>query len=862
MTPECNILFIEDQAIDAELCEHELRQAGFRFKSRRVFTEATLKHALAESVPDVILSDFSMPTDLDGFTALRIAGALAPGVPFIFVSGTIGEERAVAAMKAGATDYVIKDKLSRLGSVVARALQEARDRDASVRAQEALSRSEARFRSFMQNLPGNASICDANGRYTYVNEVWEKTFGLRAGDVLGRRYDELAADSAAQLMSDHETVLHTNEAVARVTKTGHNGESRWWLSHHFPIPSDDTSGRMVGTIAVDVTERKLQEEKIVRLSRIHAVLSGINSVIVRIRDTGQLLMEACRIAQEDGGFGVAWIGMIDPQTGAVTPVASAGLEAEEDLGTSNLLIIGPPHAHGVVTTMRETGKPAICNDITVGLDKASTRRHEAVRRGYRSLIALPLSVGGRIAGTFCLYSKETHSFNAEEVKLLMQLSSDVSFALDYIEKEQKLYYLAWHDPVTGLGNRARLHDRLQYALNNATPAQSRLAVIVWDIKRFRTINDTFGRDAGDDLLRQVAARMSKAWPRVEQMARLSADYFGGFVKNAQHGSEIAHLMEQSSAALAAPVAVQGTELVLGVTAGIALYPADGSDAEGLLANAEAALKQAKSGGERYVFYESAMNARVAEKLTLESRLRGALDKDQFVLHYQPKIDFATGERTGVEALIRWNDPQSGLVAPGDFIPLLEETGLILQVGKWAIWKATEDWRGRKALGKPTPRVAVNVSAIQLRRPEFVDVIAKAIGECDEHGLDLEITESLLMEDIGSNISKIRALKEMGINIAIDDFGTGYSSLSYLAKLPVDALKIDRSFITTMVGKPESTMIISTIISLAHALRMRVIAEGVETAEQAELLHLLQCDEAQGYLYSRPVPWEECFSPGR
>jgi diguanylate cyclase (GGDEF)-like protein len=385
-------------------------------------------------------------------------------------------------------------------------------------------------------------------------------------------------------------------------------------------------------------------------------------------------------------------------------------------------------------------------------------------------------------------------------------------------------------------------------------------VLVWDVKRFRTINDTFGRDAGDELLRKVALRVAKAWPRVEQMARLSGDCFGGFIENVAQASEIAHWLEQSAPALAEPFTIAGSELVIGITVGIALYPGDGGDAESLLANAEAALRQAKLRRERYLFYESAMNARVAEKLTLESRLRGALDKGQFVLHYQTKVDVASGETTGLEALIRWNDPQTGLVAPVQFIPLLEESGLILDIGRWAIGQALTDWRGRMARGLPTPRIAVNVSAIQLRRPEFIDIVMKTLGEpCfREHGLDLEITESLLMENIEPNIDKLRALKKMGINIAIDDFGTGYSSLAYLAQLPVDALKIDGSFVMTMLDKPESMTIISSIISLAHALRLRVIAEGVESLEQAQVLRRLQCDEAQGYLFSRPVPWEECF----
>jgi diguanylate cyclase (GGDEF)-like protein/PAS domain S-box-containing protein len=865
MSEQLHILIIEDQALDAELCEHELRSAGLEFVSRRVCTRAALSGALNERIPDVVLSDFSMPTDLDGFAALELTRLIAADVPFIFVSGTIGEERAVAALKAGATDYVLKDRLERLPPVVRRALDEACAKRAARAAQEGLRESEARFRSFMEYLPGNASICDAQGRYTYVNEVWEKTFGVQAADAIGRHCDELPAQYAAELMSAYREVLRTNAPVVHVTRSGGggDGEGRWWLSHHFPIPSRDATTPLVGTIAVDVTDRTRQEEKIARLSRIHAVLGGINSAIVRLRDTRELLAEACGIAKEHGGFGIAWIGSVDAETDEIIPLASAGLEPGEDMAESGLVIVGKPLPGGVVHAMLETRQPAMCNDIMADLDGSHARRREAARRGFRSLIALPLIVGGRITAAFCLYSKEANAFNAEEVRLLMQLASDVAFALEYIENERRLTYLAQHDPVTGLANRARLHEQLQYALDAAEPEGSPVAVIVWDIKRFRVINNTFGRAAGDELLRIMAARLATAWPRVEHMARLSGDCFGGFATKIGRAAVIGQWLEEARSALAEPIMLNGTELLIAVTAGIALYPADGRDADTLLTNAEAALKQAKVRADPYAFYEAAMNAKVAEKLTLESRLRRALDRDEFVLHYQPKIDLAKGEIEGLEALIRWNDPENGLIPPGQFIGLLEETGLILDVGMWAIRRALDDWRHRTRQGLPTPRVAVNVSAIQLRRPEFVEVVRDALGGGSlPHGLDLEITESLLMEEIEANIWKLRALKQLGINLAIDDFGTGYSSLAYLAQLPVDALKIDRSFVSTMIDRTESMTIISSIISLAHALRMRVIAEGVETDEQARLLRQLQCDEVQGYAFGRPVPWDECFARPR
>jgi EAL domain-containing protein (putative c-di-GMP-specific phosphodiesterase class I) len=291
--------------------------------------------------------------------------------------------------------------------------------------------------------------------------------------------------------------------------------------------------------------------------------------------------------------------------------------------------------------------------------------------------------------------------------------------------------------------------------------------------------------------------------------------------------------------------------------GVALFPDDGADADTLFKHAEAALKKAKASGDRYLFYTQKMTDTVAGKLTLENQLRQALDKEEFVLHYQPKVNLVSGKLTGAEALIRWNDPRTGLVPPGCFIPILEETGLIYEVGRWALRKAIEDYLRWRAAGLAAVRIAVNVSPLQLRNRGFIAEIGQAIG-IDAHaaaGLELEITESLIMENVKHNIASLQAIQGMGISIAIDDFGTGFSSLSYLAKLPVDTLKIDRSFVVDMTGAPEGLALVSTIISLAHALKLKVVAEGVESEEQSRLLLLLSCDEMQGFLIGKPVPRE-------
>jgi EAL domain-containing protein (putative c-di-GMP-specific phosphodiesterase class I) len=294
-----------------------------------------------------------------------------------------------------------------------------------------------------------------------------------------------------------------------------------------------------------------------------------------------------------------------------------------------------------------------------------------------------------------------------------------------------------------------------------------------------------------------------------------------------------------------------------VKAGVALYPGDGRDVGTLCTNAEAALKNAKRRGERFLFYAPQMNARVAERLTLENQLRVAMQEEQFILHYQPKIDLATGGLSGLEALLRWANPELGLVSPDRFVPILEETGMILDIGRWALRKAIADHAAWCARGMRPPRIAVNVSVIQLRQEQFVADVRNAVesGGASGRHIDLEITESMIMEDVAGSIQKLSELRALGVGISLDDFGTGYSSQSHIAKLPVNTLKIDRSFIAAMSESSEHMAIVSAVISLARALNMKVVAEGVETQEQSNLLRLLRCDEAQGYLYNPALPPE-------
>ena len=835
-----------------------LEKSGYHLAWTRVETEADYQSAL-ETAPDIILADYQLP-QFSGLRALALLKQRKLDIPLILVSGTIGEENAAEVMRLGADDYMLKGRLQRLGPAVGRAVQEAQERWARRSAQQALREAEQRFRSFTRHLPGRASIKDLDGRYSFVNETWLSAFGKEAAAVLGRSYEEiLPAERVAGLKRAHQQVIATDKPLTRVFRTGADDNFRWWLSTHFPIRDASEKTVLIGTISIDVTEQKVQEEKIARLTRIYAVLSGINAAIIRIGDRNELFKEACRIAVEQGGFGIAWIDTLDADTLDIIPAACAGIAAESFLmRVRSTARSDAPLGSGLAGRAIREKRVVYSNDLLTESSVGGERRKEAIRRGLRSAITLPLLVGSTVVGSMSLFAREANFFNDDEVKLLTDLAGDISFALDHISKEEKIEYLAYYDVLTGLANRTLFYERLEQAIAAAGREQRKLALVIQDIERFRSINDTLGRQSGDVLLRQVAQRMSGVATSPDWLGRVGADHFAVLVPDVTTEEELARRAQQRMREIyGQPFRVGDVDLRISARIGIAMFPADGADADTLLRNAETAVKRAKAGGERLLFYTEAMTERVAEKLNLENKLRDALEKDEFVLHYQPKIHLETRAILGVEALIRWQSAELGLVSPGEFIPLLEETGLILDVGAWALKRAAMDRRHWIELGIPAPRIAVNVSAVQMRQRDFVRVVKDALGYGGSPaGIDLEITETLLMENLQDNISKLEKIRALGVSIAIDDFGTGYSSLAYLAKLPVHALKIDRSFVSAMLQSPQNMTIVSTIISLAHSLDLKVIAEGVETEEQSHLLKLLKCDEAQGYLFSRPVPREQ------
>jgi diguanylate cyclase (GGDEF)-like protein len=562
------------------------------------------------------------------------------------------------------------------------------------------------------------------------------------------------------------------------------------------------------------------------------------------------------VAVEQGQYQLAWIGGLEEGASEGTVQASFGDDGSYvRLIRLTTALDGPYSARPASRTLQNL-TAFVSNDVRT--EPALAELVDAMlARGLRSQACFPLVIDGQPVGVLTLCSGELNAFDSQEIQLLMELSGNISFALDHIQKGERLNYLAYFDALTGLPNSALLTEQLEQSMAEGGAGQSRLALVLLDVERFKTVNQAYGRLGGDALLKQLADRLRGSRDARLQVAHISADRYALTLRDFGDAAEVARVLaEHYHAWFDAPFVIQGHALHASAKIGIAVYPTDGLDAEILYRNAESALKKAKSSTERVLFYDQRLAEAVGERLALEGKLRLALEREEFVLHYQAKVDVDTRRLEGVEALIRWNSPELGLVPPVRFIPLLEESGLIVEVGLWALRRAALDHALWRAQGLAAPRIAVNVSAVQLRESDFVSRVAALLAEqVAPQGIDIELTESLLMEDVESNIQKLYALRDYGVSLSIDDFGTGYSSLAYLAKLPAEILKIDRAFILTMLDDPNTMTLVSTMISMAHSLRMKVVAEGVETEEQAKILRLLRCDQMQGYLIGRPVPFD-------
>jgi diguanylate cyclase (GGDEF)-like protein len=435
------------------------------------------------------------------------------------------------------------------------------------------------------------------------------------------------------------------------------------------------------------------------------------------------------------------------------------------------------------------------------------------------------------------------------VTVLRDVSATRSMALQII-------HAAEHDVLTNLPNRLFLNDRIQQAIASAPRHRQRVAVLFLDLDGFKHINDSLGHSIGDKLLQSIAKSLVNCVRSSDTVSRQGGDEFVVLLSEVEQPESAAITARRILKAVSEPQMIDQHDLHVTASIGVSVYPDDGLDAETLIQNADTAMYQAKENGRQsFQFFKPSMNLRAVERQSIEEGLRRAVERQEFALHYQPKIDLRTGEISGAEALIRWTHPTRGPIPPGQFIPVAEACGLILPISEWVLREACTQSRAWQDAGLPVIPIAVNVSGMDFRDESFLDNLFATLGETgmDPRHLQLELTESILMNRAETTASILQALREKGVTVAIDDFGTGYSSLSYLRKFPVDVLKIDQSFVRQISSGSKDKVLVATVINMARSLRLRVVAEGVETLDELRFLQARQCDEAQGYYFSRPLP---------
>ena len=674
------VLLVEDSPADAELIQRALRPIG-ALEVRRVDGEVQFLELLQGFRPQLILSDFSMP-GFSGLRALELARERLPGVPLLFVSGTIGEELAIETLRRGAADYVLKDNLARLPSAARRVLDNAAEQARRLEAERALRASEERFRTVADTTEEWIWEMDRHGRLVYSNAGVERVLGRKVEDVIGQY---------AVAWMHEEDRASVEQRLPEMF-----GEGRGWR-----------------------------------------------------------------------GWTLRW-----------------------------------HHADGGIRWLESNAAP--CFDEHGGVC------------GFRGA------------------------------------DRDIS---QQVEREARLQFLAYHNAITGLPNRTAFRELLAARLE-----QGPQLVATLQPANFHDYVSSRGREFAEQLLSAMGERLAGLLPRDAVLAHLGEQSFAIALplQDAQPEPQALRQLHDIERALREqPTRVDGESVHAGVCLGVALSPQHGEDALSLERNAETALSEATRKRESLAVYDQRYRQRVEQWIALERDLRGALEREEFELHFQPKYRVQGQQVSGAEALLRWRHPQRGIVSPLDFIPVVEQTGMIVELGEWVRRTAMAHavrWRER---GMGGLRIAVNVSARELHQPDFVQrTVAMLKPQADDQLLDLELTESLIMDDIQHSIGVLDALRDCGARISIDDFGTGYSSLNYLARLPVDALKIDRSFISVLAQSADALALVSNVIQLAHALGLAVVAEGVEDEEQAKLLRLLRCDEMQGYLLGRPMPAQQ------
>jgi diguanylate cyclase (GGDEF)-like protein/PAS domain S-box-containing protein len=792
-------LLIEDSENDTLLLVDQLEKAGFHLLWQRVETEQALLKALQQPW-DIVFSDYTMPR-FNGARALAILKQHDADIPFIFISGTIGEDVAVEGMKAGAQDYVMKGNLSRLVPTVRRELAEAQARRERRQAEQTLRK----LSRVIEQTADSVYITDPEGIIQYVNPAFERLTGYTAAEAIGNtpalikaswRDDKRMWETILSGQTFHETLVNRHK------------DGSQFYEEKIIAPLFDENQQITHFVSTgrDVTDRVQIEEARTRLL---AILEATTDFVAIMHDDGHL-----RYLNKAGRRMV-------------------GLAETDDVD----------HWHQADSHPEWAVQQLLFEAFPVA-------RRDGVWEGETAVLS---ANGHEIPVSQVVLS---HQGAEGEAKFFSTIARDMTERKRF---ELELQRQATHDALTGLPNRVLLQEHLNSELGRAGRRNLLAAVLVLDIDNFKRINDSLGHVVGDQLLCSVAERLRACQRPNDTVARYGGDEFTIVMGECASMENILLAVHQLSATFETPIAVGGQDVYIGFSVGIAIYPNDGEDSDTLLKNADAAMYRAKGRGRNQSqFYTPDMNVRGQELLALETGLRRALSRNEFELYYQPQMAIASGRLVGFEALLRWNHPDKGLVSPVDFIPLLEETGLIVPVGEWVLRSACAHYRQCREAGQMPFRVSVNVSSRQFGDQSLVQMVRQILMEekmPPEH-LEIEITETTAMQDVQVAGEILAALDALGVRLAIDDFGTGYSSLAYLKRFPLDVLKIDKAFVQDIQHDSNVQAIAEASITLGHKLGLEVVAEGVETLEQLQFLRHHDCDMIQGYYLSRPMPRQD------
>lgn len=719
------------------------------------------------------------------------------------------------------------------------------------RFEEIMRQATQRFEALIEASPLAIIVCDADGRVEKWNASAERMFGWPEKEVLGGAVPLFPVGQEDESSQQREAILR-GDTFADVEAVRMRKDGTPISVSISAAPIRDASGKTGGylMIVADVTERKRAEQR-------QDLENAVTVLLADAHTLEEVMPRVIRTICQSLGFeyGARW--MVDRKEQLLRCAETWCIpdrQVEEFRAASAVRAEAAGLPGGLNRRVWAGSTPYWMSNVAQ--DATLRRRDLALQAGLQHGFAFPILVGGDFFGVMEFFGRGPRARDERIVEISHTVGSQVGQFIARKQAEANLQFFASHDPLTGLFNRGMFNRRLQQALAQAQRFQRTLAILFIDLDGFKEINDTLGHNAGDALLAEIAARLRTTLREGDVVARMGGDEFVVLIEEFGEPMQVGEVAKKVLDTVARPYLLQGTESRVTASIGISTFPEDGSSAQALLGNADTAMYRAKEQGKNaFRFFAPHMNVHVIERLSLEASLRRAVERDELVLLYQPKVAFGDGKVTGVEALVRWHHPTQGVINPGEFMPVAEDSGLVPAIGQWVLREACRQLAIWREQGLPLLRVAVNLSHRQFTEDSLVQMVREAlhITSVEPSRLELELTEAMVMRNPERAERVLARLKEIGVRLVVDDFGTGMSSLKFLNRLPLDAVKIDRSLILDLPRNPDAAALTRGVVAMAHSLKLRVIAESVETSEQWEFLRELGCEEMQGNYFSAPVP---------